>query len=150
MVGLSALVVFVASVTGACAGDASRSNSEPVTAEPQPPSGTSASSVDQSATTAELEPNCESHRPDGFPTVISEEKVTVGDVRAIRIGTLPPEPTEVLLANYSADDMAVICVAFNGARSYSTYWVAGGGEVGYMCDSTYGEGAVGLHPGRDC
>lgn len=124
--GLIALVL--ATSVAACDSD---DNAAPTTTPPNSAS---------SSTSTRAEPNCAAHLPDGFTTLVSEERVTVADIRSLVVATLPPGPTQLVLPSHSADDAALFCIASDGGKSYNSYWVAGGGEVGDVCVVTYADG----------
>lgn len=126
---------------GGCTNDRGVPAADPTTVDTQASTSASVTSIAQTTITSMAEPNCDAHRPEGFPTIVAMRGATVGDVRAIRVGTLPPQPTDVLLPSYSVDAPAVLCKATDGGSSFAYYWVALGGEVGNICTVTYGDGA---------
>ena len=129
-----------------CSNDQQTAREDTTAVTTQASAPISVTSLAQPSATTITEPNCESHRPAGFPEVVWSKETTVEDVRAIRWGTLPPQPTELLLPSYSPGDPALLCIASSDHHSYASYWVASGGEVGDVCISTYGEGAEPSEP----
>lgn len=101
---------------------------------------TTSTSIEGTSTSPTAALNCAAHLPDGFTSVVSEEPVTVADVRAIVVGTLPPEPTQLLLPSHAADDLALFCIASDGGNSYNSYWVASDDEVETVCITSYAGG----------
>jgi len=74
--------------------------------------------------------------PAGYPTFFTAQKITINDIRAIRIGTLPPTPTSLILPGHDPSESALMCWASNGDKSFAQYWVTADGGSQLLCRST--------------
>lgn len=69
----------------------------------------------------------------GYSKYFTSEHVTVAEIRAIVVGTLPPPPTSVLLAGRQPAERALMCWATDGSTRYVQYWVTQDGQTKSLC-----------------
>ena len=71
------------------------------------------------------------------------ETATIGDIRGIVVGTLPPSPTSLLLPTYDSSEQALVCWSTSSDRTtVAQYWVTSNGESQVLCIGTLPKTAV--------
>jgi len=124
-VALGCAVLVACSNSSSSASTSTRASTTTTTAAPA--STPSTTSVNAVAT------KCASAAPVGYSKFFTSENVTVAEIRAIVVGTLPPPPTSVLLDGHQGSEQAVMCWATDGAGRYVQYWVTQDGHTKPLC-----------------
>ncbi len=115
--------------------------------ETHPLAGTTSSIVEvrESDPTSTVEPStvlsseqrCMQFAPSDQRSFFQAEKVTIGDIRGIVVGTLPPPPTSLLLPTHDSSEQALVCWSTSRDRtSVAQYWVTSNGESQVLCVGT--------------
>jgi hypothetical protein len=71
--------------------------------------------------------------PAGYRTFFTAKGVTIGQIRSTVVVTVALNPTSLLLPDHEASEVALMCWASDGARSYVQYWVTQDGRSKVLC-----------------
>lgn len=121
-------LVLSCAVLAACSG--SSSSSPPSIRTTTTSAALSTAPIDAAATT------CESVAPASYSKYFTSEDVTVAEIRAVVVGTLPASPTSVVLPDHEPSDTATMCWATDGAGRYVQYWVTPDGQTKTLCTTS--------------
>ena len=89
------------------------------------------------STVLSSEQRCMQFAPSDQRSFFQAEKVTIGDIRGIVVGTLPPPPTSLLLPTHDSSEQALVCWSTSRDRtSVAQYWVTSNGESQVLCVGT--------------
>ena len=113
----------------ACSGSSSSSSSS-VRSVTTTSAALSTAPIDAAATT------CESVAPASYTKYFASESVTVAEIRAVVVGTLPASPTSLVLPDHEPSDTATMCWATDGAGRYVQYWVTPDGQTKTLCTTS--------------
>lgn len=121
-------LVLSCAVLAACSG--SSSSSPPSIRTTTTSAALSTAPIDAAATT------CESVAPASYSKYFTSEDVTVAEIRAVVVGTLPVSPTSLVLPDHEPSDTATMCWATDGAGRYVQYWVTPDGQTKTLCTTS--------------
>jgi hypothetical protein len=76
---------------------------------------------------------CLSVAPTNYAKYFTSETLTVAEIRAIVVNTLPPPPTSLLLPDHEASEKATMCWVTDGAGHFAQYWLTQDGQIGTVC-----------------
>jgi hypothetical protein len=101
------------------------------------------SSTVGSSTVLSSEQRCTQFAPSDQRSYFKAETATIGDIRGIVVGTLPPPSTSLLLPTHDASEQALVCWSTSSdGTSVAQYWVTSNGESQMLCVGTLPRTAV--------